>query len=78
MAFSYIRSKCHVHGMALLCTCMQSDVQKITFWVHEGMLEKRKPVNKTNIALIGATGRIGKCIVELTQNHEKWHGPFKI
>ena len=26
-------------------------------------------MNKTNIALIGATGRIGKCIVELTQNH---------
>jgi 4-hydroxy-tetrahydrodipicolinate reductase len=26
-------------------------------------------MNKTKIALIGATGRIGKCLTELTQNH---------
>jgi 4-hydroxy-tetrahydrodipicolinate reductase len=26
-------------------------------------------MNKTKIALIGATGRIGKCIIELAQNH---------
>jgi 4-hydroxy-tetrahydrodipicolinate reductase len=29
-------------------------------------------MNKAKIALIGATGRIGKCLTELAQNHNDW------